>query len=97
MTYIPDSFDGYDSAVHPPYDSVANLDARYRLIQQRQLEPIWDVSIPGQFLGRIKWVKSGWRIVNINRTTIKRSQPFQCWQDAVMALGSLAICKAVAA
>jgi hypothetical protein len=97
---IPKSFDGYHAAIHPPYDCVAALnDTRYRLIQQRQTQPAWDISIPGQFLGRIEWFQRSncFGIININRATVARPQMFERWEDAVVALDRLALAKAVAA
>jgi hypothetical protein len=96
----PKSFDGYNVAIHPPYDSVASIgNTRYRLIQQHQTRAVWDISIPGQFLGRIEWFQrtSCFGIININRATVARPQLFERWEDAVVALDRMALVKAVAA
>jgi hypothetical protein len=85
----PKSFDNYNPEIHPPWDSVMTTsEDRYRLIQQRPEQPIWDVSIPGQFLGRIEWFpKSGmFRVVNINRVPVTLSDDFYDWGDAVIDL-----------
>jgi hypothetical protein len=95
----PKSFDGYSAAIHPPYDSVAAFNGtRYRLIQQHQTQPVWDISVAGQFLGRIEWFRrSGcFGIININRATVARPQMFERWEDAAVALDRMALVKAIA-
>jgi hypothetical protein len=97
---IPKSFDGYHAEIHPCYDSVATLNGtRYRLIQQRQIQAVWDISIPGQFLGRIEWFQrsNSFAIINVNRATVARPPLFESWEDAVLALDRMALAKAVAA
>lgn len=96
----PKSFEGHNAAIHPPYDSVSTLGGtRYRLIQQHQTRAVWDVSIPGQFLGRIEWFnyQNTYSIININRATVARPQLFESWEDAVVALDRMALAKWVAA
>lgn len=96
----PKSFSGYNAAIHPPYDSVCALNGtRYRLIQQHQARAVWDISIPGQFLGRIEWFHrtNTYGIININRATVARPQQFDTLVDAVVSLDRMALVKAVAA
>ena len=99
---IPKSFDGYCAAIHPPYDSRQTLgNTRYRLIQQRQLKPVWEVSTlnPRQLLGQIEWFQHSntFAIISVNRATVARPQSFKRWEDAVVALDRMALAKWVAA
>jgi hypothetical protein len=85
----PKSFDNYSTEIHPPWDSVVEIDGkRYRLIQQCPTESIWDVSTTGQFLGRIQWLSplKTFAIVNVNRVWVGASKRFPQWEDAVVEL-----------
>jgi hypothetical protein len=94
----------YIKDLHPAWDSVFTLKGnRYRLIQQYQDNPLWDVSLPDRrdLLGQIAWIEDGSRIfptsgkfaiVNIRRQPITPAAIFDTWQEAVLELYAIVCC-----
>ena len=86
---VPKSFPGYNKEVHPPYDSVIFAQGlRYRLIQRCQTSPVWDISIPGHYLGQIEWRKDSdrWAVVNVSRQSVASPKTYPSLEDALMGL-----------
>jgi hypothetical protein len=90
-SYTPRNFSGYDSYVHPNWDSITTIEGiRYRLIQQYQTRAVWDVSLPDkrELLGQIEWVEhlNSFKVIRLGCPSIGYPQTFSSWQDAALAL-----------